>query len=194
MGCDTTSRIHNTGKGIALQKILNNVQFRKNIYTFNDTTVSEKQIANSGEIIISMLYGEKEPQSLGNLRYNVFCKKIATSKTAVLPEYLPPTTDAAKLHAFRVYHQVQVWRGNNSLNAENWGWYIKGNFMLPKSTEKPPAPEDLLKLIRCKSCKTDCQSNRCSCFKNGLKCSAICGMCRGVSCSNGQDVEADQIP
>ena len=36
LGCDTTSRIHNTGKGMALQNFLNNVQFRKNIYTFND--------------------------------------------------------------------------------------------------------------------------------------------------------------
>ena len=57
-------------------------------------------------------------------------------------------TDAAKLHAFHVYHQVQVWGGNNSLTAEDWGWYIKGNFMLPKSSEKPPAPENLLKLIK----------------------------------------------
>ena len=52
-----------------------------------------------------------------------------------------------------------------------------------ETLDSPPAPDDLLKIIRC-NCLTNCQNARCSCVKHGLKCSAACGNCHGTACSN----------
>ncbi|KAK6181967.1 hypothetical protein SNE40_009742 [Patella caerulea] len=68
---------------------------------------------------------------------------------------------------------------SDNLDPEEWGWLLVGN----RTTDLPPVPEDLLRVIRC-NCKTDCDTRRCTCRKHGLDCSAACGECRGVSCTN----------
>ena len=55
-------------------------------------------------------------------------------------------------------------------------------------TDLPPAPPELLKVFRC-DCTTDCTSARCTCRKNGLKCTLACGHCQGTSCTNGSTVD-----
>ena len=62
---------------------------------------------------------------------------------------------------------------------------------LPIMMEVPPAPHNLLKLIRC-NCTKECRGH-CSCFKHSLKCTAMCGECRGVSCCNDQDIIMDDV-
>ena len=42
------------------------------------------------------------------------------------------------------------------------GWMEKDGHLLPVMTDLPPAPEDLLRIIRC-NCTTDCSTARCSC-------------------------------
>ena len=54
---------------------------------------------------------------------------------------------------------------------------------IPVMTDLPPAPEDLLRIIRC-NCTTDCSTARCSCRKHNLECSPSCGQCRGFGCCN----------
>ena len=90
----------------------------------------------------------------------------------------------------RVYHQVQVWKERN-IPASNWGWRVQNNILLPIMMEAPPAPHNLLKLIIC-NCTKECRGH-CSCFKHSLKCTAMCGECRGVSCCNGQDIIMDDV-
>ena len=65
---------------------------------------------------------------------------------------MPPTSDAAKYHSFRVYYQTQVWLGNIDIRAEEWGWNRNGKHLIPCTMDKIPAPDTLLKVIRCK-CK-----------------------------------------
>ena len=120
----------------------------------------------------------------------MFCKKVAQGKTAVVPESLPPTSDAAKFHSMRVYHQVQVWKGKDDLCPKLWGWKCVENTLVPIALEQAPAPEALLKILRC-GCKTDCRSKLCSCFKHDLKCSNLCSGCCGVSCLNAQETLDD---
>ncbi len=47
---------------------------------------------------------------------------------------------------------------------------------MPVQTNMPPAPDDLLKIIRC-CCKTNCDSKQCTCRRHGLDCSLGCGEC-----------------
>ena len=50
-------------------------------------------------------------------------------------------------------------------------------------TDQPPAPETLLKVIRC-MCKGNCSNKTCNCRKHGLICKKYCGLCRGETCTN----------
>lgn len=94
----------------------------------------------------------------------------------------------------RVYYQTQVWIGKgDKLNPEHWGWHIEDNKLLPIRTTLPPAPERLLRIIRC-NCKFNCDTKRCSCRKHGIDCSSACGECRGISCSNSSNITpSDEI-
>ena len=125
---------------------------------------------------------------MNDIRYEIFCKKLSSSNKFVLPENLPPTSDSARFHSYRVFHQVQRWKGVN-LSAYEWGWIRKGNFLFPKFSSKESAPAALLKLIKC-NCRTLCtQKSNCTCQKHGLRCSPMCGSCRGVSCCNHQETD-----
>ena len=136
--------------------------FREYLIKFSNSSASQEEIAEAGERVLLMIYGERSDANLNNIRYDAFCKKISTSSKAVLPENLPPTSDAARFHSFRVFHQVQRWKGV-LLPVLDWGWIIKGNFLLPKRMSQAPAPTELLKLIKC-NCKSGCAPNSiCSC-------------------------------
>ena len=52
------------------------------------------------------------------------------------------------------------------------------NMLLPIAMEEAPAPDNLLKIVRC-ACKRY--------FKHGLKCTEICVECCGVSCLKVQE-------
>ena len=60
--------------------------------------------------------------------------------------------------------------------------------MLPIQTDRQPAPDKLLNVIRCK-CKTECRTARCTGKKHGLECSPMCSDCRGLSCFNSFTIE-----
>ena len=88
-------------------------------------------------------------------------------------------------------------RGDN-FDAEDLEWsFTKGSFE-PRSMDSPPAPDTLLKVMRCK-CKGGCDTKWFSCRKHGLHCSSVCGECKGVSCTNSswiainEDNEVDEM-
>ena len=181
LGCDTTSRIQNIGKRLAFLKLLSDDTFKQSTDKFYDSDVSSEEVIGAGEKLLLMIFGAKE-KTLNKLRFSKFCHKVATSNAAVTPESLCPTSDVAGLHSLRVYHQVQAWMGND-IPALNWGWYMrKDNHLMPVMMSLPPAPQSLLKVIRC-TCTTDCQG-RCTCYKFQLKCTCMCSNCKGVSCLN----------
>jgi len=124
--------------------------------------------------------------SLNQQRYKLF-KKCATKNKINLAS-LPPTEEAVRQHSYRVYLQVQLWLGHIK-NPEDWGWTFQNNILLPVTTLKAPAPDQLLKCISC-SCKKGCGKN-CGCRKAGLKCSIICGHCKGQWCTNSIEIEVD---
>ena len=189
LGCDTTSSVFGLGKGSALKKYLNEDKFRECATVFSTGEgVSVEDVIKYGEIAMVILFGGEAKEKLDKLRLDIFYQKVASSVTFVKPEHLPPTSAATRYHSLRTYHQIQVWKGRNDLPAQNWGWAVKGNRLLAVHTDRPPAPERFLKVVRCK-CKTDCKTSRCTCRKHGLTCSQMCGECKGVSCLNPEQVE-----
>ena len=51
-----------------------------------------------------------------------------------------------------------------------------------KTMDSPVAPDSLLKLVRCQ-CKSNCDTQRCSCKRNELECSNACSECKEL-CQN----------
>ena len=106
----------------------------------------------------------------------------ATGNVCLQPENLPPTSSAASFHSLRVYLQVQEWK-QNQLRPQDWGWRLSDGRLLPILTDRPPAHQSLLEMIR-SNCRTYCNTQRCSCKKHGLECSSACEVCKGESWLN----------
>ena len=114
-------------------------------------------------------------------------ESVSTS-TAINPANLPPTTRAAFFHGLHVHLQVEQWEHLelNCLTPTEWGWQFQGDSLVPVKTDLEPAPESLLKFIRC-SCKTTtkktCGSQLCSSRKVSWN------VCRPVKIAAGNNVE-----
>ena len=190
LGCDTTSRLHGIGKGVALKKIKSNANFLEQAKVFSHQAATKEDVVKAGEKALLCLYNAVSEESLNSLRYSRFCQKVATGTTCVQPENLPPTSAAASYHSQRVFFQVQQWKGDELLQPVDWGWKTTDGKLLPIQTHQPPAHNSLLEVIRC-NCKTDCNTNRCTCKRHGLDCSAMCGTCRGQGCVNSTEPDLD---
>ena len=113
-----------------------------------------------------------------------YCEKVAKGEIRVEPKSLPPTSAAAKFHSYRVFLQVGQWKiPDCDLDPESWGWINSDTGFHPVLTDLPPAPDNLLRMIRC-NCSGDCSRAWCSCKKHGTKCTLACGQCRGSACTN----------
>ena len=189
LGCDTTSRVHGIGKGIALKKAKINAQFRQLAGVFNRSDSSREDVIEAGEKALLSVFNAASTESLNSLRYTKYCQKVATGNVCLQPENLPPTSSAASFHSLRVYLQVQEWK-QNQLRPQDWGWRLSDGRLLPILTDRPPAHQSLLEMIRC-NCRTDCNTQRCSCKKHGLECSSACGVCKGESCLNSSAPDLD---
>ena len=186
LGCYTVSRVHSIGTGEeSFKKIMSNPEILNNLFKFNGQDTDKTIIATAGEKLLSIFYVGSGDEKLNDMRYDMFCKKVTVSKSANTHESLPPTSDAACIHSFRAYHQVQIWRGSN-VDPFTWGWKVLNGMMIPIPMQQAPAPNELLKIFRC-DCKVGCKNVRCTCVKNELKRTQVCDECRGVSCINSQE-------
>ena len=157
-----------------------------NVHELMDSSKSD--VCNSREKRILFLYGVERFSTLDEFRYYAYSKAIGSSSSFNLAT-LPPTSAAAKQHSYRTYHQVQQWLGNKQFPIK-WGWRLTHGCLIPVPTELLPAPDKLLKMISCCSCKKFC-SRQCSCRRAQLPCSPMCKNCMGLDCSNTQPVDMD---
>ena len=106
------------------------------------------------------------------------------------------TQPALEQHVHRAHFQAAIWRAAlyrspPQLNPLDHGW-IKGREGLrPICTPKhvPPAPEQVLKLIKCGcSSSNPCSTSCCSCSSAKISCSVFCNCTGGEGCKNSQTV------
>jgi hypothetical protein len=175
LGCDTTSRIHGIGKGLALNKFVKEKSFQEHAHAFGCQDKTRREVIAAGEKAFLSLYNSgNEDVTLNSLRYTLFCKKVSIGLSVLQPESLPPTSAAAAFHSMRAYFQVQqLIKGNDSLLPLEWGWELVDDKLLPIKTDRPAAPKALMEIIRC-NCKANCSTNRCTCKKIQLR--LYCGM------------------
>lgn len=188
LGCDSVSRVHGLGKGIGLKK-LKTKHFLEQAVVFGKDDVQKEKVIEAGEKALVCLYNGGASEKINLLRYKRFQEKVSKSSKHVEAKSLPPTAAAAKFHSMRVWYQVQVWKGKQQ-NPLEWGWDIQDGQLSPIKTDLPPAPDKLLFVIRC-NCKAGCNTLRCSCKKHNIECSAFCGDCKGLTCSNSPTPDLD---
>ena len=193
LGCDTTSRVHGIGRGIgrgiALKKGKINAKFHQLVGNFNRSDSSREDVIEAGEKALPSVFNAASTESLNSLRYTKCCQKVATGNVCLQPENLPPPSSAASFDSLRVYLQVQEWK-QNQLRPQDWGWRLSDGHLLPILTDRPPAHQSSFEMIRC-NCKTDSKTKGCTCKKNGLECSSVCGVCKGESCLNSGAPDLD---
>ena len=181
-GCYTTSQIFAVGKKSVFRKVAKGDSVLCACANMFCATKIDK-IANGCRAMVSLFNGTKSDY-LHSLRYSFLCKKVATAKTFVTPERLPPTTSATNHHSRRTYLQVMEWMGTSAgMNPTEWGWDVQGDKLVPIMMENSPAPDILLKMIRY-NCSERCITLTCSCKKHGLECTAVCGHCPDGNCDN----------
>ena len=160
---------------------------------FDAQSASSQDVIAAGEQVLVSVYKGKPGEVLDSLRYKRFCEKVATNVSHLQPQSLPPTSAASKYHSLRVYFQVQQWKGSgeDELQPEQRGWKETERGLMPIHTDQPPAPDELLRVIRC-NCQSDCSSMRCTCKKHNAKFSLACGNCRGSGCMNSDFLECNE--
>jgi hypothetical protein len=117
-------------------------------------SASRCEVVEAGLKLLAMIYGGKPDDSLNNLRYVMYMNFLATSKTKLNPERLPPTENAAQFHALRVHFQVVQWHSlmDVELNAEDWGWKNVNGQYVAIDTDLNAAPDNILNIVTCR-CK-----------------------------------------
>ena len=184
LGCDTICRLYGIGKGASLKRFRASHAFREQAKVFDTHSASMHDVVDAGEKALVIIYNGKSTDMLDSLRHQRFCEKVASKSSHVKPQALPPTSGAAKYHSLRVYLQVQEWKGSaDELHPTDWGWQECDEGFVPIQTSLPPAPEHLLKVIRC-NCQTDCSTLKCTCKRHNIECTPACGNCRGSGCTN----------
>jgi cellobiose-specific phosphotransferase system component IIA len=195
-GCDTTSAIFMHGKGKLFMQVSQNKQMSEFVRVMQHPNSAKVQVCRAGVALMVAVYGGKsaDTDKLGHMRYAAYSKMIASRAGSFVADRLPPTEDAAELHAMRVHFQAVVWGtfGRTTLLPTDWGWHLKGSSLFPIPMQQQPGPPELMKVIFC-NCKSDkpCSSQLCTCRKNNLKCIVACGHCHGVDCANADTLIAD---
>ena len=184
-GCDTTSKIFGVGKKSVVQKVIaGDSVLHECSNVFRTPTADPATVEITGCNAMVSLFNGGKSDSLASLRYSFLAKKVATAKTFVTPERLPPTTSATNLHSRRTYIQVMEWLGkNDGMQPTEWGWAVQGNKLVPLMMKDSPAPNSLLKMVHC-NCSAGCSTMRCGCRKHALECTRACGNCQDGDCDN----------
>ena len=130
------------------------------------------------------------------MRYEFFSKKSLSS------EKIPPTSAALYMHIRRVNYQACIWKASTvpildlppPLDA---GWTNdEESHLVPVKITRASAPYAFLDFTK-RSCKTECQTKRCSCKDEDIICTDIC-LCDNEICHNrigfcvSSDSEDDQ--
>ena len=66
--------------------------------------MSRAEIQKLGSQAMAVIFGGESTSSLSAMRCKIFTKKVATAKSFVTPERLPPTESVTKVHRLRVVY------------------------------------------------------------------------------------------
>lgn len=146
----------------------------------------------TGEQFFSALYGHTECAPMSDVRYNL-CTRKAGKPLKLMA--LPPTEINLHLHILRAHLQTLLAKaadqsGPPEVDLTDYGWERKDGLLLPAMSSSPPAPLELMEIIRC-ACKSQekaCSSTSCSCHSSRISCTLYCICGCSEKCCNPHKV------
>ena len=184
-GCDTTSAPFRKGKNKLPSSARDSRSVRRRLHICNQSDPDYAAVAQAGEALVTDMYDVMSFKSLDHARFFRLKQITARNKTSTVTNLalLPPTSGAARMHAFGVYLQVQLWYGRD-MDPLKWRWEMQAGNLQPIGSERPAAPPRLLKIIFCED-KSGCKErSACSCRSAGqfvLPCAASASVCRALT-------------
>ncbi|KAG1683971.1 hypothetical protein GQR58_009569 [Nymphon striatum] len=155
-GCDTMSYLMGHSKKTSWDVFLEHNKLLQKIG--EDGTVSEDGIRMAEAFICRIYTVPYDNCDKGRVHLFSKCKP---------PEFLPPTTNAVRLHIQRANYQAFLWRQANIPvpvvpSPTSSGWKDSDGKIKPLLTTLPPVPKACREIIFC-GCIKGCISNNCSC-------------------------------
>lgn len=185
-GCDSITSFYGKGKKKPYSTAVDHEPFLTAFSELGTEFTLKPTLMPLLEGYVCRLYGHGT-SDVNHVRYKIFC----TSKSE---QSMPPTRDALEQHCLRANYQAAIHRRAmvqfiNAPSPVGHGWQMENDELSYKWMTQPPAPDILLEVVQC-SCKTGCESGKCSCAKSKVNCT---DMCKCVNCSNCQtSVEIDE--
>ena len=177
-----------------LKKLQNSKDLRNIGEIFNEGGKEQDEVIRVGEKALLLLYSNKIEETLDGLWHKNFLDKVLIKLGQVEPNSQPPTSSSAKYHSLCAYLQVQKWKNMHcEMSPEEWGWIKDNQKYVPLGMDLPPAPEELMKVVRC-TCNMDCSKRTCTCRKYQRKCSTACLNCRGLAYTNAEAIISEDLP
>ena len=159
LGCNSTSRVHGIGKAASLKMATKNAHFCHLAEAFCGDP--PRRVASKLENVCLSV------STMGQTRKFSTLYVLQTILRESPEEFdscwgkmptLPPTSAVARYDNsnLRVFFQISDWKGDISgLQSTEWGWKEGEGWLLPKMTDRPPAPSKLIEMFRC-DFKTGC--------------------------------------
>ena len=159
LGCGTTSRLYGLGKGLSLKRFTSSALFRDKAEQFCKKDATVDDVIDAGEAALVCLYSGNEGENLDGLRYAKYLLTRCISLLRLCPRPLQQrdTTTCEYTCSYR-----SDCMGVCNMKETDWGWMTKDDNLVPVMTDLPPAPDELLRVIRF-NCTTDWSTARCSC-------------------------------
>ncbi|XP_071849790.1 uncharacterized protein [Apostichopus japonicus] len=196
-GCDTVSSFYGKGKSKSYALFQKHEESAATMSQLGSAQNVDDALLEACEKFVCKLYGSTVKSSVNELRYEIFRKTRANSRS------LPPNKDSLSLHVKRANYQAFIWRHalqpkTNIDDPGSHGWKIEGGSLKIKWMKLLPAPKAILELMSCK-CRKDCSTNACQCRKNTLHCTdaCACDKCTNqreeLECSDDDDDDDDYV-
>ncbi|XP_070559991.1 uncharacterized protein [Ptychodera flava] len=187
-GCDTVSAFRGKSKKKLVKIMLSE---ESHIATFHQLGMEWEitdQLLQRIERFVCQVYDQNQGNNINDARYSCF-------RLGMNDNSLPPNKDSLVQHTKRANCQASVHRRCllqtvDAPNPHGHGWLCSDTTLTIQWMTLPPAPDSVMKLIKCKCQKSSCETSRCSCKSASLLCTELCEC---VSCGNKAEAEDDKI-
>lgn len=182
-GCDSVSAFKGKGKVKALRLMMESNCYIRAFCELGKQWQIQKSLVQDLERFVCELYGWKDCSDVNVARYNCFCFGRVDSLS------MPPNSDSLRLHTWRANYQAGIYRRCLMPVVEvpdptEHGWKAVDSVLDIQWISLPVAPDSVLQNVYCSCKKSLCTSNKCSCKKGGMECTAMCRCkdCQNISC------------
>jgi len=178
-GCDVTASFRGKGKLSFANSLKKNPWFTdvsREVEQFK-TVQEDSELFQAIQHFFIKVYSSTNEDGIHDInifRKNSFCKGKRDMSQ------IPPTKDALLQHTQRSIFQASIWMSSHQsilpeVSPAEFGWRKnkEGKGWEPQWITKPTLANSAKALIQC-ACKTGCQTARCRCKREDIKCSNLC--------------------